>query len=104
MCLAIPGQILSIDSSGTLRMGRADFGGVIQEVCLEYTPEIAVGDYAIVHVGFALSRIDEALALETLRTFAEMGILEEGLAEIRGEAPVDEPAACPLPPAEAPRR
>jgi hydrogenase expression/formation protein HypC len=71
---------------------------------LAYVPEALVGDYTIVHVGFALSRIDEAAALETLRTFAEMGILEEGLAEIRGEAPGDEQVSCPLPPTEAPRR
>lgn len=70
MCLAIPGQILSIDTSNSLRMGRADFGGVIQEICLEYTPEIAVGDYAIVHVGFAIAKLDldrAKLILETIR-------------------------------------
>lgn len=72
MCLAIPGQILSIDSTGTLRMGRADFGGVIQEVCLEYTPEIAVGDYAIVHVGFAIARLDVNRAKEILETIAQI--------------------------------
>ncbi|MCE2752403.1 MAG: HypC/HybG/HupF family hydrogenase formation chaperone [Pirellula sp.] len=72
MCLAIPGQILSIDSSGTLRMGRADFGGVIQEICLEYTPEIDVGDYAIVHVGFAIARLDVNRAEEILETIAQI--------------------------------
>jgi hydrogenase expression/formation protein HypC len=85
-------------------MGKVNFGGVVRDVCLAYVPEAVVGDYTIVHVGFALSRIDEESAIETLRTFAEMGLLEEGLAEIRGEAPLDEPALCPLPPAEAPRR
>lgn len=72
MCLAIPGQILSIDFSGTLRMGRADFGGVIQEICLEYTPEIDVGDYAIVHVGFAIARLDVNRAEEILETIAQI--------------------------------
>jgi hydrogenase expression/formation protein HypC len=72
MCLAIPGQIISIDSSSTLRMGRANFGGVIQEVCLEYTPEIAVGDYAIVHVGFAIARLDVRRAKEILETIAQI--------------------------------
>jgi hydrogenase expression/formation protein HypC len=89
MCLAVPGKIESIhDDSGT-RMGRVNFGGVVKEVCLAYLPEIAVGDYALVHVGFAISKIDEAAAHETLRTFAELGILEEGLAEL--EASDDPP-------------
>ena len=104
MCLAVPGRIESIREDQGTRMGKVNFGGVVRDVCLAYVPEALVGDYAIVHVGFALSRIDEASALETLRTFAEMGILEEGLAEIRGEAPSDEQVSCPLPPAEAPRR
>jgi hydrogenase expression/formation protein HypC len=104
MCLAVPGRIESIREHQGTRMGKVNFGGVVRDVCLAYVPEARVGDYTIVHVGFALSRIDEAAALETLRTFAEMGILEEGLAEIRGEAPGDEQVSCPLPPAEAPRR
>ncbi|MFM7975197.1 MAG: HypC/HybG/HupF family hydrogenase formation chaperone [Pirellula sp.] len=72
MCLAIPGQIVSIDTSGSLRMGRADFGGVIQEICLEYTPEIAIGDYAIVHVGFAIARLDLDRAMEILATIDQI--------------------------------
>ena len=104
MCLAVPGRIESIREDQGTRMGKVNFGGVVRDVCLADVPEALVGDYTIVHVGFALSRIDEALALETLRTFAEMGILEEGLAEIRGEAPGDEPVVCPRPLAEAPRR
>ena len=92
MCRAVPGKVESIrDESGT-RMGKVNFGGVVKDVCLAYLPEIAVGDYALVHVGFALSRIDEASARETLRTFAELGILAEGLAELRES---DEPAPPP---------
>lgn len=72
MCLAIPGQIVSIDTSGSLRMGRADFGGVIQEICLEYTPEIAIGDYAIVHVGFAIAKLDLDRAKEILTTIDQI--------------------------------
>ncbi|MFM8261922.1 MAG: HypC/HybG/HupF family hydrogenase formation chaperone [Pirellula sp.] len=72
MCLAIPGQIVSIDTSGSLRMGRADFGGVVQEICLEYTPEIAIGDYAIVHVGFAIARLDLDRAMEILATIDQI--------------------------------
>jgi hydrogenase expression/formation protein HypC len=97
----VPGKVESIrDDDGTL-MGRVNFGGVVKDVCLAYLPEIAVGDYALVHVGFALSRIDEASARETLRTFAELGILEEGLAELRASdeaaGPASEPASRPPP-------
>jgi hydrogenase expression/formation protein HypC len=83
MCLAVPGQVESIRDEDGIRMGRLNFGGVVKDVCLAYLPEIAVGDYAIVHVGFAISKLDEASARETLRTFAELGVLEEGLAELR---------------------
>lgn len=83
MCLAIPGLVETIYEADGIRMGRLQFGGVTKEVCLEYLPNIAVGDYAIVHVGFAISRIDEQSALESLRTFAELGLLEEGLEELR---------------------
>ena len=77
MCLAVPGKIEAIRDENGLRMGRVNFGGVVKDVCLAYLPEAAVGDYAIVHVGFALSRIDEAAARETLRTFAEIGLLAD---------------------------
>lgn len=66
MCLAIPGQILSIDRSAAVLMGRVDFGGVLQEICLEYTPEVSVGDYVVVHVGFAIAKLDVDRAKETL--------------------------------------
>lgn len=83
MCLAVPGQVESIHEENGMRMGRVNFGGVVKEICLAYLPDIAVGDYAIVHVGFAISRIDEASAQQTLRTFAEIGLLEEALEELR---------------------
>jgi hydrogenase expression/formation protein HypC len=92
MCLAVPGQVESIHEEHGTRMGRVNFGGVVKEICLAYLPDIAVGDYTIVHVGFAISKIDEASALATLQTFADLGLLEEGLAELRG----DEAAAEPL--------
>ena len=85
MCLAIPGRVESIHDDRGTRMGRVNLGGVVKEVCLAYLPDVAVGDYAIVHVGFAIARIDEAEARDTLRTFAEIGLLEEGLAELRGD-------------------
>ncbi|MBM3963876.1 MAG: HypC/HybG/HupF family hydrogenase formation chaperone [Planctomycetes bacterium] len=81
MCLAVPGKIISIDPSRGFLMGRADFGGVVAEVCLEYLPEIQIGEYAIVHVGFAISRINESEALRTLAQFRELGILETDFAE-----------------------
>ena len=77
MCLAIPGRVEEISTDGLIRMGRVNFGGIVKRVCLDYVPEIAVGDYAIVHVGFALSVIDEKTALETLETFRQMGVLED---------------------------
>jgi hydrogenase expression/formation protein HypC len=91
MCLAVPGLVESIREESGTRMGRVNFGGVVKDVCLAYLPEIAVGDYTIVHVGFAISKIDEASALATLQTFEDLGLLEESLEELRG----DEAAARP---------
>ena len=81
MCLAVPGRVESIHDADGTRMGKVNFGGVVKEVCLAFVPDLVVGDYTIVHVGFALSRIDEEAARETLRAFAEMGLLEEELGE-----------------------
>ncbi len=81
MCLAIPGKVVGITEENGLRMGRVDFGGIIKRVCLDYVPEIEVGDYTIVHVGFALSKIDEQEAQRTLAVFEQMGVLAEELAE-----------------------
>ena len=80
MCLAIPGRVEEITTDGLIRIGRVNFGGVVKRVCLDYVPEIVVGDYAIVHVGFAISKVDEATAQETLETFRAMGVLDEELA------------------------
>lgn len=94
MCLAVPGRVESIrEAQGTL-MGRVSFAGVVRDVCLAYVPDIAVGDYALVHVGFALGKIDEAAARETLRTFAELGLLAE---EFGGEGRAAEPPSCGIP-------
>jgi hydrogenase expression/formation protein HypC len=73
----------SIHEANGARMGMVDFAGVRKEVCLAYLPDLQVGDYTIVHVGFALSKIDEAAAQETLRVFSEMGLLEEELEQLR---------------------
>lgn len=77
MCLAVPGKILEITGDEPLlRMGRVSFSGVVREVSLAYVPEAEVGDYAVVHAGFALNLIDEAAAAETLATFAEIESLQ----------------------------
>ena len=81
MCLAIPGKVVSISGEDALtRMGRIDFSGVIKQASLAYVPEVVVGDYVIVHVGFALSKVDEAEAqkvFEYLKRMNELGELEE---------------------------
>jgi hydrogenase expression/formation protein HypC len=77
MCLAVPGRVLRIQERDGTRMADVDFGGVVKEVCLEYLPDLQVGEYAIVHVGFALQRLDEESARQTLELFSELGMLEE---------------------------
>ncbi len=78
MCLAIPGKLLEITDDGHgVRMGRANFGGIVKQVCLEYTPEVVAGDYVLVHVGFALSKVDEAEAARTYKLLEEMKQLDE---------------------------
>ncbi|MFF3561029.1 HypC/HybG/HupF family hydrogenase formation chaperone [Streptomyces sp. NPDC002574] len=77
MCLAVPGKVLEIEERDGTRMATVDFGGVIKDVCLEYLPDLQVGEYAIVHVGFALQRLDEESARQTLALFGNLGLLEE---------------------------
>ena len=79
MCLGVPGRVVSIREEDGTRMGVVDFAGITKDVCLAYVPEVEVGDYTIVHVGFALTRLDEASALETLQLFRDLGLLEEEL-------------------------
>ena len=81
MCLGVPGKIIEIYMTDTLRMGQIDFGGVKREACLEYVPEAAVGDYVVVHVGFAISRLSEEEAQETLKMLREISALDEELGE-----------------------
>ena len=78
MCLAVPGRIVGTHDDRGTAMATIDFDGVRKDVCLAYLPDVEIGDYAIVHAGFAISRIDEAAALDTLRLFREMGELEDG--------------------------
>jgi hydrogenase expression/formation protein HypC len=75
VCLGIPGRVVETQEGGLMRMGKVDFGGITREICLAYVPEADVGDYVIVHAGFAISRVDEAEAQETLALLVESGIL-----------------------------
>ncbi|MCS6908409.1 MAG: HypC/HybG/HupF family hydrogenase formation chaperone [Anaerolineales bacterium] len=77
MCLGIPGKIIEVYESNGLVMGKVDFGGVFREACLTYVPEAKVGDYVLVHVGFALNVISEEEANQTLALLSELADLED---------------------------
>lgn len=77
MCLAIPGKVVEIHAQEGMRMARVQFGGVTREACLDYVPETQVGDYVLVHVGFAISRVDEEEARRTYEALAELDQLGE---------------------------
>ncbi|MDA8040163.1 MAG: HypC/HybG/HupF family hydrogenase formation chaperone [Actinomycetota bacterium] len=87
MCLAVPGRITDIREERNTRMATVDFDGIRKEVCLAYLPDAEVGDYAIVHVGFALSLVDEDSALQTLAMFKDLGVLEDDLGAPIGNRP-----------------
>jgi hydrogenase expression/formation protein HypC len=81
MCLGIPAKVVELYEANGMRMARVDFGGVLKEACMEYLPEVKVGDYTIVHVGFGLSILDEQEALETMELLRQIDALgEEGTA------------------------
>ena len=78
MCLGVPGKVTRIDEASLgMPMGTVDFGGVVKEVCMAYVPEAAIGDFVLVHVGFALSRIDEQEARQVFQLLEEMGELTD---------------------------
>src|SRR3989304_5209577 len=92
MCLGIPGKLTDVYEQDGLPMGKVEFGGILKEVCLAYTPEARVGDYVLVHVGFAISRIDETEAQEIFSYLEEIGGTMEEAEEgsgfrIRGSEP-----------------
>lgn len=91
MCLAIPGRILNSTENKGVRYGRVNFGGIVREVCLEFVPEAAVGDYVVVHVGFAISRVDAEEAQRTYELLEKMGMLEAELGPAEGHSvgPID---------------
>jgi hydrogenase expression/formation protein HypC len=80
VCLAIPGKILEIQDQGKMRAARVQFGGIVRQVCLDFVPEAGVGDYVMVHVGFAISLVDRVEADRTYELLQEMGMLEAELA------------------------
>lgn len=82
MCLAIPGKLLDTTNQGGVRCGRVNFGGIVREVCLDFVPEASVGDYVLVHVGFAITRVDEEEAQRTFQLLQEMGLLEGELGPV----------------------
>ena len=76
MCLAIPGKILTTEDRNGIRTGRVQFGGITREICLDFLPEAAVGDYVVVHVGFAISRVDREEAERSYQLLESMGLLQ----------------------------
>jgi hydrogenase expression/formation protein HypC len=81
MCLAVPGLILDLSDRNGVRYGRVNFGGVVREACLDFVPEAVVGDYVMVHVGFAISRVDAVEAGKTYELLRKMGLLDQELGE-----------------------
>jgi len=75
MCLGIPGKVIEIYEVNGMKMGKVDFGGVVKEACLAYLPDLKVGDYTIIHVGFGISQLDEEEARQTLALLREMDML-----------------------------
>ena len=87
MCLAVPGKIVEIEENDGLQMARVDFGGIFREACLDYVPEAKVGDYCVIHVGFAISLLSEKEAMETLDLLKQITNFEEELGPEPGAAP-----------------
>ena len=79
MCLGIPGKIVETYEKGGLQMAKVDFGGVLREACLNYVPEAKVGEFCIIHVGFAISLLSESEAQETLELLRQIGSFDEEL-------------------------
>jgi hydrogenase expression/formation protein HypC len=82
MCLGIPGKVIEIYQANGMKMGKVDFGGVVKETCLDFLPDIQVGDYTIVHVGFGISQLDEEEAQKTMEMLREMEMLAGELPEL----------------------
>lgn len=85
MCLGVPGKVVEIYETEGLKMGKIDFGGVKREACLAYVPDIELGDYTVIHVGFAISQLSEEEAMETLKLLNEIADIDEELGIEPGE-------------------
>jgi hydrogenase expression/formation protein HypC len=83
MCLAIPGKIVTEEKRNGLRIGRVQFGGIIREASLDFVPDANVGDYVMVHVGFAISRVDRAEAELAFQLLEEMGVLQDEMPPVK---------------------
>ena len=79
MCLGVPGKIVEIYEKNGLKMAKVDFGGIFREACLDYVPEAQVGEYCVIHVGFAISLLSETEAMETLNLLRQISNIEEEL-------------------------
>jgi hydrogenase expression/formation protein HypC len=79
MCLGVPGKIVEIHEKNGLKMAKVDFGGIFREACLDYVPEATVGEYCVIHVGFAISLLSESEAMETLDLLKQISNIEEEL-------------------------
>ena len=79
MCLGVPGKIVEIYEKNGLKMAKVDFGGIFREACLDYVPEAQVGEYCVIHVGFAISLLSETEAMETLDLLRQISDIEEEL-------------------------
>ncbi len=86
MCLGVPGKIVEIEDTDGLKMAKVDFGGIFREACLEYVPEAKIGDYCVIHVGFAISLVSEEEALETLDLLRQISNIDEELGPEPGAA------------------
>jgi hydrogenase expression/formation protein HypC len=95
MCLAIPGRVVDTFDQRGLRMAKVQFGGIVREACLEYVPETQVGEYVLVHVGFAISRVDEAEAERTYQALKDLDQLTELESPIVEETPDPDKSAFP---------
>ena len=91
MCLGIPGEIMDIRDDRGLKVGNVRFGGIVREVCLDTLPDLAVGDFVLVHVGFAIAKVDAEAAAHAYATLEELGFLQE----LTDDAPAPERAEEP---------
>lgn len=99
MCLAIPGKIIEMYEIAGLTMGKVDFGGIVKEACLAYLEDPQIGEYTMIHVGFAISKVDEEEAFRTLELLREMGELAEELGiDVQESTAASDNITAPLPP------